>query len=74
MFCTKSLLTVIWLYWEIGSVANPIRTNISFSFNVQDVCLLNPQNGQTHSTHSNNSSAFADELFECARPFCGFGT
>ena len=23
--------------------------------------------------HSNNSSAVADELFECVRPFCGVG-
>ena len=29
-----------------------------------------PQNGQTH---SNNSSANADELFECVRPFRGVG-
>ena len=29
-----------------------------------------PQNGQTHSNHS---SATADELFECAWPFCGVG-
>ena len=31
---------------------------------------LTPQNGQTH---SNNSSANADELFECVRPFRGVG-
>ena len=30
-----------------------------------------PQNGQTH---SNNSSALADKLFECVWPFCGVGT
>ena len=30
-----------------------------------------PQNGQTH---PNNSSAFADELFECVWPFCGVGS
>ena len=30
-----------------------------------------PQNGQKH---LNNLSAFADELFECVRPFCGAGT
>ena len=29
-----------------------------------------PQNSQTH---SNNSSAFADELFECVWPLCGVG-
>ena len=29
-----------------------------------------PQNGQPH---SNNSSAVANELFECAWLFCGFG-
>ena len=29
-----------------------------------------PQNGQTH---SNNSLAFANELFECVWPFCGVG-
>ena len=29
-----------------------------------------PKNGQTH---SHNSSAFADELFECVGPFCAFG-
>ena len=29
-----------------------------------------PQNGQTH---SNNSSATADELFECVSPFCKVG-
>ena len=29
-----------------------------------------PQNGQTH---SNNSSQFPDELFQCIRPFCGVG-
>ena len=29
-----------------------------------------PQNGQTH---SNNSSEFPDELFQCIRPFCGVG-
>ena len=29
-----------------------------------------PQNGQTH---SNSLSAFAEELFECVRPFCGIG-
>ena len=29
-----------------------------------------PQNGQTH---SNDKSAFADELFECVWPFCGIG-
>ena len=28
------------------------------------------QNGQTH---SNNSSAVADRLFECVWPFCGIG-
>ena len=26
---------------------------------------------QSGQTHSNNSSAVADELFECVRPFCG---
>ena len=30
-----------------------------------------PQNGETH---SNNSSAVADELFECVWPFCVVGT
>ena len=30
-----------------------------------------PQNGRTH---SNNSSAVADKLFECVWPFCGVGT
>ena len=30
----------------------------------------NPKNGQTY---SNNSSAFADELFEFVSPFCGVG-
>ena len=30
----------------------------------------NPQNGQTH---SNNSLVTADELFECAWPFCAVG-
>ena len=30
----------------------------------------NPQNGQTH---SNNSTATADELFECVKPFSGVG-
>ena len=29
-----------------------------------------PQNGQTH---SNNSSATADELFQCVWLFCGVG-
>ena len=29
-----------------------------------------PQNGQTH---SNNSSAVGDKLFECVWPFCGIG-
>ena len=29
------------------------------------------QNGQTH---SNNSLAFADELFDCVWPFCGVGS
>ena len=29
-----------------------------------------PQNGHTH---SNNSLAFANELFECVWPFCGVG-
>ena len=29
------------------------------------------QNGQTH---SNNSSAISNELFECVWPFCGIGT
>ena len=29
-----------------------------------------PQNGQTH---SNNSSATANEFFECVWPFCGVG-
>ena len=29
-----------------------------------------PQNGQTH---SNNSSATADKLFECVSPFCKLG-
>ena len=33
--------------------------------------MLTPQNGQTH---SNNSPAVADELFECVWPFCGIGT
>ena len=53
---------------------------------LQDVCYCNheiipvhwtltleapaPQIGQTH---SNNSSAFADELFESVWPFCGVG-
>ena len=32
--------------------------------------MLTPQNGLTH---SNNSLATADELFECVRPFCGVG-
>ena len=37
--------------------------------------MSTPQNDQTH---SNNSLAFADdlfanELFECLRPFCGIG-
>ena len=32
--------------------------------------MPNPQNGQTL---SNNSSAVADELFECVWPFCGVG-
>ena len=30
-----------------------------------------PQNGQTH---SNNSLAKADKLYECVWPFCGFDT
>ena len=30
-----------------------------------------PQNGQAH---LDNSSAVADELFECVWPFCGAGT
>ena len=30
-----------------------------------------PQNGQTH---SNNSPATADELFECVWPFCKVGS
>ena len=30
-----------------------------------------PQNGQTH---SNNSSAVTNELFECVWPFCGIGS
>ena len=29
-----------------------------------------PQSGQTQ---SNNSGAFADELFECVWPLCGVG-
>ena len=29
-----------------------------------------PQNGQTH---SNNSSAVVEEVFECVWPFCGVG-
>ena len=32
--------------------------------------LVEPQNGQTH---SNNSSAVADELFECGWLFCAVG-
>ena len=32
--------------------------------------MPNLQNGQTH---SNDSSAFADELFECVWLFCGIG-
>ena len=32
---------------------------------------ITPQNGQRH---SNNSSAKADDLFECVRPFCGAAT
>ena len=40
--------------------------------NVTSLTLLAPisQNGQTH---SNNSLAVADELFECVWPFCGIG-
>ena len=29
-----------------------------------------PQSGQTH---SNNSLAVANDLFDCVRPFCGVG-
>ena len=42
-----------------------IYWHVSYVFNPLSAV---PQNGQTH---SNNSSAFADELFECVWPFCG---
>ena len=35
------------------------------------ITLLTPKNGRTH---SNNSLAVADELFECVWPFCGADT
>ena len=34
---------------------------------------LNNPTLQSGQTHSNNSSAKADELFECIWPFCGVG-
>ena len=44
------------------------------ALNGQNILLnpltANPQNGQTH---SNNSTATADELFECVKPFSGVG-
>ena len=36
----------------------------------QNTKVSTPQNDQTH---TNNSSATADELFECVWPFCGVG-
>ena len=37
--------------------------------------IFNPLNANPTKcqTHSNNPSAFADELFECVWPFCGIG-
>ena len=35
---------------------------------------LEVQTSQNGQTHSNNSPATANTLFECVWPFCGFGT
>ena len=43
---------------------------ISIYTDIINPLSANPKNGQTH---SNNSPAFADKLFECAWPFCGVG-
>ena len=43
---------------------------LSTPVQIQTLSAQTPENGQTH---SNNSSAFANELFECVWLFCGVG-
>ena len=40
---------------------------------LDQVLTLSAPTSQNGQTDSNNSSATADELFECVWPFCGFG-
>ena len=47
-----------------------INTHLTWNEYPLNPLGANPQNGQTH---SNNLSAFADELFECVWPFCEVG-
>ena len=44
------------------------------SMNEFDSLTLLASTSQNGETHSNNSSAIADELFECVSTFCGLGT
>ena len=44
---------------------------IAAMYNILTLKVPTQQNGQTH---SNNSSAIADEWFECVCPFRGVGT
>ena len=39
----------------------------------KDLLTLSEPISQNGQTHSNNSSAFANELFECVWPFYGIG-
>ena len=61
VFLLSGLRDVIFTKKNFESLILKLSTNIS---------ILSAPNGQTH---SNNSSATADELFECVWPFCGVG-
>ena len=64
MFADRSKSMVkITKHLEIGFV-NRLKPRVSLTLSEPI-----PQNGQTH---SNSSSAFADELFECVDHFVGF--
>ena len=60
-----------WEKWSIFTVTCFLKHFwIAGAGGFINLWALTPQNGQTH---SNNSLAFSDELFECVWPFCGVG-
>ena len=83
IFLVKSWLPNKWLVSYLWEEAKHFAGKCEFAQDVSQniqMILMNstrsfqaptPQNGQTH---SNNSLAKADKLYECVWPFCEFDT